>query len=166
MAVLSPPRGARSTRRNRLPYSFSRRCPKAVQWCRPASEGASIVRGSHILRRLVMVAIPATGLLLGQVAAAASGSFIGPLTHVTSLGSTVPHNGDVNPYGMAVVTQDSGRLDAGNVLVSNFNASSNAQGTGTTIVQMTPSGGRSIFAHIRSEDVRGRCTGGVGLTTA
>jgi hypothetical protein len=124
------------------------------------------VRGSHILRRLVIVAIPATGLLLGQVAAAASGAFIGPLTHVTSLASTVPHNGDLNPYGMAVVTQDSGRLDAGNVLVSNFNASSNAQGTGTTIVQMAPDGGRSVFAHITSEDVRGRCTGGVGLTTA
>jgi hypothetical protein len=113
-----------------------------------------------------MVAIPASGIALGHVGASASGPFIGGLTHVTTLGSTVPHNGDVNPYGMAVVRQSSGRLVAGDVLVSNFNAASNAQGTGTTIVQMTPGGGRSLFAHITPGDVRGICTGGVGLTTA
>jgi|HubBroStandDraft_6_1064221.scaffolds.fasta_scaffold00093_3 hypothetical protein len=113
-----------------------------------------------------MVAIPTAGLALGQVAVSASGPFIANLTHVTTLGSTVPRNGDVNPYGMAVVEQSRGRLVAGDVLVSNFNASSNFQGTGTTIVQMTPHGGRSVFAHIASDDVRGICTGGVGLTTA
>jgi hypothetical protein len=124
------------------------------------------VRGRQILGRLALVAIPATGLVVGQIAAAASGPFIGGLTHVTTLGSTVPHNGDVNPYGMAVVNQNWGRLVAGNVLVSNFNAASNAQGTGTTIVEMTPHGGRSVFAHVTSSDVRSICTGGVGLTTA
>jgi hypothetical protein len=50
--------------------------------------------------------------------------------------------------------------------VSNFNNATNAQGTGTTIVQMTPHGGRSVFARITPGDVRGECTGGVGLTTA
>jgi hypothetical protein len=113
-----------------------------------------------------MVAIPAAGLAVGQVAASASGPFIGGLTHVTTLGSTVPHNGDVNPYGMALVNEDWGRLVAGDTLVSNFNAASNFQGTGTTIVQMTPHGGRSLFAHITDGDVHGVCTGGVGLTTA
>jgi hypothetical protein len=96
------------------------------------------VRGRQILGRLALVAIPATGLVVGQIAAAASVPFIGGLTHVTTLGSTVPHNGDVNPYGMAVVNQNWGRLVAGNVLVSNFNAASNAQGTGTTIVERHP----------------------------
>jgi hypothetical protein len=124
------------------------------------------VRGSHILGRIAMVAVPAAGLVVGQIAASASGPFIANLTHVTTLGSTVPHNGDVNPYGMAVVKQDWGRLVAGDVLVSNFNDASNLQGTGTTIVQMTPEGGRSVFAHITPEDVHGMCTGGVGLTTA
>jgi hypothetical protein len=113
-----------------------------------------------------LVAVPAAGIALGQVSAAASGPFIGGLTHVTTLGSTVPHNGDVNPYGMAVVTENWGHLVAGDVLVSNFNAASNDQGTGTTIVQMSPNGERSVFAHITDSDVRGECTGGVGLTTA
>jgi hypothetical protein len=113
-----------------------------------------------------MFAIPTAGIALAPVAASASGPFIGGLSHVTTLGSTVPRNGDVNPYGMAVVTENWGDLVAGNVLVSNFNAASNAQGTGTTIVQMTPHGGRSVFAHITDRDVHGTCTGGVGLTTA
>ncbi len=124
------------------------------------------MRGSHILGRIAMVAIPTAGLALGQVAAAASGPFIAGLTHVTSHGSTVPRNGDVNPYGMAVVGRNWGHLVAGDVLISNFNAASNAQGTGTTIVQMTPHGHRSVFAHITSNEVGGMCTGGVGLTTA
>jgi hypothetical protein len=124
------------------------------------------VRGNHLLGRLAMVVIPATGIALGSVAVSASGPFIAGLTHVTTLGSTVPHNGDVNPYGMAVVKENWGHLVAGDVLVSNFNASSNFQGTGTTIVQMTPDGGRSVFAHITDHDVQAICTGGVGLTTA
>lgn len=124
------------------------------------------MRGSHILRLVAMVAVPIAGIALGQITASASGPFISGFSHVTTLGSTVPRNGDVNPYGMAVVHQSQGRLVAGDVLVSNFNNSTNAQGTGTTIVQMTPHGGRSVFAHITSSDVHGICTGGVGLTTA
>lgn len=124
------------------------------------------MRGIHVLGRLAMVGIPAAGIVLGSVAVSASGPFIAGLNHITTLGSTVPHNGDVNPYGMAVVKENWGRLVAGDVLVSNFNASSNFQGTGTTIVQMAPDGDRSVFAHITDHDVRGICTGGVGLTTA
>jgi hypothetical protein len=57
--------------------------------------------------------------------------------------STIPANGDVNPYGVAFVPQGfptGGALAPGDVLVSNFNNSANAQGTGTTIVQLRPSG--------------------------
>src|SRR5512140_3286340 len=82
------------------------------------------------------------GLMAGSgmfaEAASASSTFTGPLNTVTTLASTVPANGDVNPYGVAVVPRSTGRLHQGNVLVSNFNASSNIQGTGTTIVQVTP----------------------------
>jgi len=57
--------------------------------------------------------------------------------------STIPANGDVNPYGVAVVPANfpmSGPLNAGDVLVSNFNNQQNLQGTGTTIIQLTPNG--------------------------
>jgi hypothetical protein len=124
------------------------------------------VRATRSLGGAAVLALSVFGIAVGQTTASASGPFISSFSHVTTLASTVPFNGDVNPYGMAVVAQSRGRLVAGDVLVSNFNNSTNAQGTGTTIVQMTPHGGRTLFAHITSSDVRGICTGGVGLTTA
>ena len=57
--------------------------------------------------------------------------------------STVPANGDLNPYGVAIVPQgfpSGGTIMPGDVLVSNFNNSTNAQGTGTTIIKLTPNG--------------------------
>lgn len=57
--------------------------------------------------------------------------------------STMPSNGDVNPYGVAFVPNgfpEGGALAAGDVLVSNFNNGANLQGGGTTIVQLRPRG--------------------------
>jgi DNA-binding beta-propeller fold protein YncE len=83
---------------------------------------------------------------------------------VTTLGSTVPANGDVNPYGVARIPRTTGSLVEGNFLVSNFNNAANLQGTGTTIVQMQPNGSMQPFTQIDPTTVS--CTGGVGLTTA
>ena len=41
---------------------------------------------------------------------------------------------------MAVIPRGTGHLGRGNILVSNFNNKANVQGTGTTIVQITPRG--------------------------
>ena len=62
--------------------------------------------------------------------------------------STVPANGDVNPYGVAFVPASvptDGTLKHGSILVSNFNNAQNLQGTGTTIVQIDPAGHNSLF---------------------
>ncbi len=88
------------------------------------------------------------------------------LTNVSTIASTVPANGDVNPYGIARVPKSNGSLTEGNILVSNFNSSANLQGTGTTIVQITPSGTVSLFAQINASALPGPCPGGIGLTTA
>jgi hypothetical protein len=85
---------------------------------------------------------------------------------VTTVASTIPSNGDLNPYGVARVPTTTGSLTKGNILVSNFNNSNNLQGTGTTIVQITPSGTVSLFAQIDASTLPGPCPGGVGLTTA
>jgi hypothetical protein len=115
---------------------------------------------------IAAIVTAAAGLLAGSgvlaASASASTSFIGPLNHTKVISSTVPKNGDVNPYGVAVVPRSTGRLHKGDVLVSNFNDKTNTQGTGTTIVQVNPRGGMSLFAGIKD----GRCPGGVGLTTA
>ena len=74
--------------------------------------------------------------------------------------STVPANGDQNPYGVAFVPQDiqsGGVLQPGDVLVSNFNNSANVQGTGSTIVRITADGQQSVFFQGGP---------GLGLTTA
>ena len=89
-----------------------------------------------------------------------------PQHNITVIASTVPANGDVNPYGIFVVPTTMGNLVKGNLLISNFNASSNFQGTGTTLVQISPSGTVSLFAQIDAAHLPGTCTGGVGLTTA
>ncbi|HEV2702652.1 MAG TPA: hypothetical protein VGV09_13535 [Steroidobacteraceae bacterium] len=80
-----------------------------------------------------------TILASGLAVAAESGEF---LPHLIN-SSTVPANGDVNPYGVAFVPRDfpgGGTIAAGDVLVSNFNNSGNMQGTGTTIVSFNPRG--------------------------
>lgn len=62
--------------------------------------------------------------------------------------STVPANGDVNPYGVAFVPATfpaGGTIHPGDVIVSNFNASSNAQGSGTTIVDVPANAPVSLF---------------------
>jgi hypothetical protein len=72
-------------------------------------------------------------------AASSSNSFIPRLINST----TMPANGDVNPYGVAFVPggfPSGGTIAAGDVLVSNFNNSANLQGTGTTIIALSPRG--------------------------
>jgi predicted lipoprotein with Yx(FWY)xxD motif len=84
--------------------------------------------------------------------------------------STVPANGDVNPYGIVFVPTSVGKLQAGQMLISNFNAKEGAkesgQGTGTTIEQVSTAGNVSLFAMIDANTLPGPCPGGVGLTTA
>jgi hypothetical protein len=120
-------------------------------------------------------AVRLLGLLVAAVAALAIAPvgavafdhpFIGQLSSVTQVGSTVPSNGDVNPYGIVNVPASTGSLVRGDILVSNFNNSENEQGTGTTIVQLSPSGHLSVFAQINPAMLPGPCPGGVGLTTA
>jgi hypothetical protein len=76
--------------------------------------------------------------------------------------STVPSNGDANPYGVAFVEQGfaagSGPLKSGDILVSNFNNSSNLQGLGTTIVDVPEAGGAATLFFQGSSPL--------GLTTA
>jgi hypothetical protein len=85
---------------------------------------------------------------------------------VSTIASTLPANQDVNPYGVAEVQRTVGKLTQGHTLVSNFNNSTNAQGTGTTIVDVAPDGAVSLFAQITPSALPGSCPGGVGLTTA
>jgi hypothetical protein len=74
--------------------------------------------------------------------------------------STIPSNGDVNPYGVFFVPRTiatGGVLQPGDILVSNFNNNQNLQGTGTTILRVTAQGQTSTFFQGKA---------GLGLTAA
>jgi hypothetical protein len=102
----------------------------------------------------------------GPVLAVGDGSILNKLKTIKTISSTVPSNGDINPYGLVRVPRTIGNLQEGHYLVSNFNASSNFQGTGTTIVDVSPGGALSLFSQIDPTKLPGPCPGGVGLTTA
>jgi hypothetical protein len=112
-------------------------------------------------------ALLAVGAVVAPAAeASTTSSFVGGFHTITTVASTVPKNGDVNPYGVAVVTRSKDRLHRGDVLVSNFNDKANTQGTGTTIVEVAPGGSVRVFAQISAAHLPGACPGGIGLTTA
>ncbi|HTH60185.1 MAG TPA: hypothetical protein VL689_08510 [Paraburkholderia sp.] len=107
---------------------------------------------------VVIAALPGAGGMGAATPAIADESQLLPPPAVTS--STVPPNGDVNPYGVAFVPRgfpSYGTIAAGDLLVSNFNNAQNLQGTGTTIVKIVPNGKPTVFF---------RGPKGLGLTTA
>jgi hypothetical protein len=114
----------------------------------------------------IMARVGAVGSLMILIIAAGATGYAETSDRdtVATLGSTVPANGDVNPYGVARVPRTIGSLVEGRFLVSNFNNAANLQGTGTTIVQIAPNGSLQLFAQIDPSSVS--CPGGIGLTTA
>jgi hypothetical protein len=102
----------------------------------------------------------------GAPSAAAATPFLNHFARIRKVASTVPASGpaagDQNPYGVAVVPRSTGNLVRGDVLVSNFNNSQNQQGTGSSIVEVSPSGAAHVFAVVSQPT----STPAVGLTTA
>jgi hypothetical protein len=118
------------------------------------------MKRDRTVSRLLLLGL--TIVSLGGVSATAqfsSRSFIGSLNNISTLTSTIPVNGDVNPYGVALVPRTTGKLVEGQFLVSNFNNNTNQQGTGTTIVEISPGGSLSLFAQINPATTN--CPGGV-----
>jgi len=116
---------------------------------------------------VILAAVSLVGGLTATTASAAargpnwSAPYLSMFHRNSKVASTVPSNGDVNPYGVAVVPHSVGNLVANDVLVSNFNDAANAQGTGETIMQISPRGKVSVFS-----DLAGQVPGPIGLTTA
>ncbi|WP_210254791.1 hypothetical protein [Methylocapsa sp. S129] len=107
----------------------------------------------------------AVGLsVIGAVPARAQNVLEGLHRHPT-LTSTITDNGDLNPYAVVVAPASSGKIQKGDVLVDNFNNSSNLQGTGGTIIDFNPST-RSTTLFAKLPQHLPQCPGGIGLTTA
>ena len=105
-------------------------------------------------------------LLLGPAAAATEPQgFLETLHHQSILGSTVPDNGDQNPYAIAVAPVSAGKIQKDDVLIDNFNDRNNLQGLGTTIMRYTPST-RQLAQFAAIPRHLAQCPGGIGMTTA
>lgn len=113
--------------------------------------------------------LPETATLFGILGVATLGFSPSPALAQTSdpffplppsVVSTIPSNGDVNPYGVFFTPSDiraDGVLKPGDILVSNFNNNQNLQGTGTTIIRVSKHGEVSTFFQGKQ---------GLGLTAA
>jgi hypothetical protein len=121
---------------------------------------------SGVLPLVLGAVMSVTGSAGPAGATPAPTAFVATLGVARQVASTVPANGDVNPYGVTVVGATTGRLVKGDILVSNFNDKANVQGTGTTIMELSPTGGKTTFAQLRSLPRSMSCPGGIGLSTA
>jgi hypothetical protein len=119
------------------------------------------VEAAELLEVRTLLSATALGAIVHASATQMQASIVSHLAATPNLNvSTVPANGDQNPYGVAFVPKGvapGGKLHAGDILVSNFNNSGNLQGTGTTIVAISPDGHQSLFFQGPK---------GLGLTTA
>ena len=105
------------------------------------------------------------GAPLAGAAAADAGGFLETIHHHVTLTSSVPENGDQNPYAIVVAPVSAGVIVKDDVLVDNFNDSTNLQGLGTTIVIYRPSTKKMLLFAKLPRNLAG-CPGGVGLSTA
>lgn len=78
-------------------------------------------------------------------------SVLKQLKNQVVIGSAVdPTNGAQNPYGLSVAPATTGAFTAGDLVVCNFNAKSNKQGTGASIIALHAAPG-STPTHISSD---------------
>src|SRR5215469_13495239 len=128
--------------------------PKAPSLASQVFISSLNIRAKSLVASVVWLVLPAAPLLAQNQGAP---PFLPAQVRVVS---TVPPNGDLNPYGVATVPQQfptGATVNPGDILVSNFNNSSNLQGTGTTIVRIQASGPASVFFQGKAP---------LGLTTA
>jgi hypothetical protein len=116
-------------------------------------------------RALMAAAASAALMIAAGTAYADPQGFLETVHKHTTLINTVPENGDQNPYALVVAPVSAGTVKKDDVLVDNFNNSTNLQGTGSTIVDYHPDTKQmTVFATI-PRDLK-ECPGGIGLSTA
>src|SRR5665213_1369696 len=135
---------------------------------RPSSSACERNRTMVDVTRFALgfAALAAAGAWMAAPALADTGQgFLETIHHHRTVASTVPDNGDLNPYAIVVAPVSAGIIRQHDLLIGNFNNQSNLQGTGTTIVDYNPETKKTtIFAKLPQN--LATCPGGVGLSTA
>ena len=131
----------------------------------PYFNQAALGHWHHQAKHLFALLTIGFGALISVPAFAEQKGLLETIHRHKFLTSTIPANGDVNPYAVVVAPASVGSIEKDDVLIDNFNNISNLQGTGTTIVRYRPSTKETVlFAQVpqKLKD----CPGGVGLSTA
>ena len=116
-------------------------------------------------RRLACLFALIVTIAAGAASADEPRGFLETIHRHQTLTSTVPENGDQNPYAILVAPVSIGKIQKDDVLVDNFNNLSNLQGLGSTIIDYNPTTKRTtLFAQVPR--TLAQCPGGVGMTTA
>ena len=98
--------------------------------------------------------------------AAAPKSFLEGIHRQTTLTSTVPENGDQNPYAIVVAPVSAGSIQKDDVLLTNFNNSRQSAGPRDDDRRLSTRDQEAVdLRHAAPQTLRG-CPGGVGLITA
>jgi hypothetical protein len=114
----------------------------------------------------MLCALVAAAVLPSLAAQAAQPtSFLDGIHRQTTLVSTVPENGDQNPYAIVVAPASAGSIQKDDVLITNFNNEGNLQGLGATIVDYNPTT-KKLSTFVTLPRDLAQCPGGVGLSTA
>ena len=114
---------------------------------------------------IAALALAGPTLAISANAAAEPKGLLETIKRHSLLTSTVPSNGDQNPYAIVIAPVSAGKIQKDDVLVDNFNDRNNLQGLGTTIVKYNMASKQlTLFAAIPRN--LPECPGGVGLTTA
>ena len=123
---------------------------------------------TRLVRSAVLAVAPLWFIHVPFIEVALAGTsegFLAGLHRQTTLTSTVPSNGDLNPYAIFVAPVSAGKIKKDDILVDNFNDKANLQGAGTTIVVYSPTTRAMMEFAAIPRHLEG-CPGGVGLTTA
>jgi hypothetical protein len=118
-----------------------------------------------MLRGFTMLALSCLALTTMAHAQITGAAFLPTVKKHHLLTSTVPANGDQNPYALVVAPATVGTVQKDDVLIGNFNNNGNLQGTGSTIMDYRPSTGKTATFAAIPRNLAG-CPGGVGLSTA
>lgn len=106
-----------------------------------------------------MTAIPPVtggGGLQSNALSLSGTSILKRLDDERTVGSAVdPVTGDVNPYGLDIAKVTSGKIEAGDLVVCDFNDSSNVQGTGNAILTLDPIVGSVPRSLVHSTELLG-----------
>jgi len=95
-------------------------------------------------REPLLPTVDADNLAATDVDGPEGASILAKLNTSTTIGSTVdPITGDVNPYSLAIAPSTSGLLHQGDLVVCDFNDRANVEGTGNSLIALSPAPGSS-----------------------